>query len=312
MARDFGTSLALQKFKKTIEFHIRNYWQTQTSLIYSERWLETLTDGKLPKTLAAYPGDNKRPFKSIDISPEKFIANFKNLENAVKENSIINIITAFEVYLFDIVKRIFFLFPELLEESTMPFEANEISKAILHSNMRDWFSQRVTDKYLRNSTHLKMLHKIQSLAKCDLKVAHKDKIEEWNKWTYVRNAIVHNGREVSEDLCRVWPEKYSTTGEQLSFTDKDFIVVHGLALALAKIIDERVMVNHIKISDAQLLVREFFVKNGIDDPKELSVLLHQILKIKAKTQEIDSALGFQRRTNSAVEGWRFSHYNFTP
>jgi hypothetical protein len=311
MDRNYGKSLACQKFTKTLEGQIRNYWQIQTSLIYAERWWNTIEPENLPQTIAKFPNDSKRPFTSIDISPKDYIENFDNVEKLNRENTFVNFITAFEVYLFDIIKRIFYMNPELVGNSTMPMEAGVIGLELSKGDIRDWFSQKLADKYLRNLTHLKMLHKIQGLLKCDFETTNKKQVEEWNKWTYVRNAIIHNGREVSEDLNRVWKERFPIVGEPLNLTDKDMIVTHSLALELVKIIDKNALKHYIRIDDASLLIREFFVQFGIDDRSDLSQKMFKILSLKMKPQEIDSVLAFQRRTSAEIKGWKFSKYNFS-
>jgi len=311
MQRNYGKSLASQKFTKTLEGQIRNHWQIETSLIYAERWWGNIKPDDLPLTITKYPGDSKTPFSSIGISPKDYIANFPNVGKDNRENSIVNFVTAFEVYLFDIVKRIFYMHPELVENSGMPLEAGVIGNQLSKGDIKDWFSQTLADKYLRNLTHFKMLTKLQGILKCDFKKTHKDKLEAWNKWTYVRNAIVHNGREVSEDLNRVWPEKFPIVGEELNLVDRDIIIVHSLALELVKIIDKNALEHYIKLEDASLLIREFFVQFGNDNSADLARKMFSILSLKMKPQEIDKALGFQRRTNSEVLGWKFSKYNFS-
>ena len=311
MDRNYGKSLACQKFTKTLEGQIRNFWQIQTSSIYAERWWKNIEPENLPQTIAKYPEDSGRPFSSIDISPQDYIKNFENVHELNIENTFVNFITAFEVYLFDIIKRIFYMHPELVENSAMPMEAGIIGIELSKGDIRDWFSQKLADKYLRNLTHLKMLKKIQGIVKCDFQKTHNSKVEEWNKWTYVRNAIIHNGREVSEDLNRVWPERFPSIGETLNLTDKDIILVHSLAIELVKIIDKNALKFYIKTDDASLLIREFFVQFGKDDRAELSQMMVKILNIKMKPQEIEAALGFQRRTSAKINGWKFSKYNFS-
>ena len=56
--RNFGKTLAYQKFSKTIENQIRNFWQIHTSLIYAERWWGTIQKAEIPSTIAKFPGDN--------------------------------------------------------------------------------------------------------------------------------------------------------------------------------------------------------------------------------------------------------------
>lgn len=303
-------SLSLQKFYKTIEAEIRNYWQINTALIYSERWWSTIEEKKLPKRLTQYQGDDKRPFRSIDISPNEYLGNIPSVIQITRENSIIGFITSFEVYLYDIVKRIIYLDPTIIEESSMPFEAKDISNILGKKDFKEWFSAKVADKYMRNKTHLKMILKIQGLIKHHLKNSKNDLIEEWNKWTYLRNAIVHNGREVSEDLFNIWPAKFSRTCDSLKLTDADLIRVHYLAIELAKFIDSIIVTKFIGDEDAVLLVREIFIRYGTADPKILKKQINSILNHKLKSPLVDKALAYQRRTGLEPRGYVFSHYNF--
>lgn len=53
-----GKSLAYQKFSKTIEAEIRNFYHISTSLIYATRWWNSIADTEQPNRITGYPGDN--------------------------------------------------------------------------------------------------------------------------------------------------------------------------------------------------------------------------------------------------------------
>lgn len=305
----YGKSLAYQHFIRSLESEIRNHWLITTSLIYTKRWWENIKEEDLPERITEYPGDKKNPFNSIDLAPAEYLENIRHTEVYTIENSIVNFITSFEVYLFQLTNRIIYLNPELIESSEMPFEANEIAKAINHLNFREWFSEKVTYKYIKNKTHLKMIKRLESLIKYELYQPNKDLIEEWNKWTYVRNAIVHNGRQVSQDLSTIWNSKFPTKSIDLNLLERDVVRVHYLAMEIAKRIDGIVVSRIIKDEDANLLVRELFVRFGIDDSKELARRVYSTLNHKLKAPIVDKCLGFQRRTNNKIEGWHFTKYN---
>lgn len=227
-----------------------------------------------------------------------------------RENSIVGFITTFEVYLNDIVRRMIYLDSSMIAGSEMPFEAKQIAEAMEKGDFKDWFADKIADKYLRNKTHLKMILKVQNLIKHDLKTTKSDLIEEWNKWTYVRNAVVHNGRTVSEDLHREWPEKFPRVKDSLKIKSSDFNRVHHLAVEIAKFIDPIIVKKVIKDSDAILLVRELFIKDGIDESKILRQKAINILNHRLTNAAVEKALSFQRKTNSDTHGWSFSAYNF--
>lgn len=305
----FGKSLAQQHFIRSIESEIRNHWLIITSLIYTQRWWSNIDDTDLPIRISEYPGDKRNPFNSIDLPPKDYLESITNTEIFTRENSIVNFITAFEVYLYDITQRILFLDPELIDNSGMPFEANEIAKAMNKEDFRGWFAEKVTYKYIKNKTHLKMIYKLEKILKYELYEPMKDIIEEWNKWTYVRNAIVHNGRQVSNDLKNVWSDRFSAVSVDLNLTDRDIVRVHYLAMELGKFIDTIIIDRVIKDEDANLLVRELFVRFGIEEPKEISRRISRVLNHKLRTPMVEKCLGFQRRTSAKIIGWNFTNYN---
>ncbi|MCB0755407.1 MAG: hypothetical protein H6603_06625 [Flavobacteriales bacterium] len=292
-----------------MESEIRNHWLITTSLVYTKRWWDTIQEVDLPKRITEYPGDKRNPFNSIDLPPKEYLENIRHTEVYTIENSIVNFITSFEVYLFQLTNRIIYLKPELIDASEMPFEANEIAKAINKSNFREWFSEKVTNKYIKNKTHLKMIKRLENVIKYELYNPNKDLIEEWNKWTYVRNAIVHNGRQVSQDLSSIWSSKFPSKSVDLNLLERDLVRVHYLAMEIAKRIDTIVVTRIIQDADANLLVRELFVRFGIDNSKELAKRVFSTLNHKLKTPMVDKCLGLQRRTNGDIEGWHFTKYN---
>ncbi len=311
MAKIISKSLAFQHFKKTLESEIRNYYQLSTALIYSKRWWASIPKDEIPIRISEYPGDKRNPFNSIDLSPTEYLKNNEVSLKFTRENSIVNFITTFEVYLLNITRRLIYLHPEIISDSEIDFKANEIIENLNGdvSELKEWFADSIASKYMRNKTHLKMLKKIEKLIKYDLLKSSNVLIEEWNKWTYIRNAVVHYGREVTSDLKQVWEGRFSNIGSLLELNESDITRVHSIALKLAKKIDIR-SIEIIGDEDANLLVREMFVKDGIDDPKELSRIIFDILGHKIKTTCVEKCLGFQRRTCEKITGWKFSQYNF--
>lgn len=303
-------SLAFQKFKKTLEIEIRYFWQITTSIIYTDRWWSNVGAENWPERLSEYPNDKKNPFNSIDIPVSDYLECNQNMENITIENSIVSFITTLEVYLFDITKRIIYLNPEIIDDSSMPFEAKDIASNLKYDNGREWFSNTVASKYMRNKTHLKMFKRMESLAKMNLFKTHSEIVEEWNKWTYVRNAIIHNGREATEDLVKIWPERFPNTNAKLNLTARDVVRVHYLALEIAKLIDVRIVETVINDEDGFLLIRELFVRFGYEDNGEVSQMIYHILNHKLSKTKVNQQIAFQKKTNANISGWVFSHYNF--
>jgi len=303
-------SLAYQKFSKSIEAEIRNFWHLNTALIYAKRWWETIGAEHYPGRITQYLGDNVQPFTSIDIPPADYLANESVVVEMNRENSLVGFITTFEVYLNDIMRRMIYLDSSLVNTSEMPFEAKQIAVAMEKTHFKSWFVDKVADKYLRNLTHLKMILKLEKMATYEIKKPKSDLIEEWNKWTYVRNAVVHNGRTVSEDLHREWQDKFPRVKEKLKITNRDFNRVHHLAVEICKHIDAIIVKKFIAKNDAILLVRELFIKDGTEDTKILQKSAMDILNQRLTKADVEKAIALQRRTNSDTYGWSFSAHNF--
>jgi len=85
-----------------------------------------------------------------------------------------------------------------------------------------WFSLKATDKAIRNNQHKDIIERISRYAKYSLKARERE-IEDWETWTFVRNAIVHTARRVSADLSQKWNNRYPSEGAPLNLTDKDLL-----------------------------------------------------------------------------------------
>ena len=78
-------SVAFLKFRNLLEQEIRTFWHVLASLEYGERWLATHN----PARLALFAGDNKYPFKAIDIPPAEFIAEQPEVASHIRENALL-------------------------------------------------------------------------------------------------------------------------------------------------------------------------------------------------------------------------------
>jgi hypothetical protein len=288
-------SLAFFKFKKSLEREIRNYWSIAIATEFSNNWLQNLDQQQRITQIA----QNVAPFSYVDIKSSDYIKHLPTVVEYSRENALVNFITAFEVYLFEILSRIIYIKPNVLDDSEMKFEAKDIVTGMNTDNFKQWFSNKTTDKTVRNKQHDEIIAKIARIAKCDLTPIINE-IKEWNNWTYVRNSIVHSGRRVSTDLKGIWATKFPVVGAKLNIPNNELMKVQTLAMTIAKRLDNRINETIIGFGDASLLSRELFVRKGIDDNKDIKRILQKNLSYKAKKQQIDQALAFQRRSNSAI------------
>lgn len=302
-AKKLGTSLAFARFKRRLSEEVQSYWHVAASQEYAERWWRSLPT-PWPKYLTDHSEDDRLPFKRIRIAPDAFMSDSKRVLASVCENTLLSIVTTYESYLLDMLTRIIYLKPGFLNNSDLQFRASQLATAT-NDDFRGWLAREAADKVLRNNTHSKMMGKISQFIKYDLKHMGSE-IEDWGRFTYVRNCIAHTARMVSQDLVEAWPDRYSRAGKPLLLTDKDVVRTASLAHNLALTIDEQVVANVIKDSDAILLARELFVGGHMQDAGSISAKVHSILAHRLKKRIIEKVLGDQRRTEAPVLGFPFS------
>jgi hypothetical protein len=294
-------SLAFAKFKVSLEAEIRTFWHILSSQEYASRWLNSISPQ--PAHLSRYPGDNKNPFKSIDLSVPDFLSHSTYVQACVRENAVVSFITAFEFYLFETLERLIYIDPALINDSSIPIEAKELS-LVTDLDIRRWLATKVADKFLRNKTHREMISKIDKFAKAG--VAKHSEVEEWGKWSLVRNAVVHTSRFVTSDLSVAWPTRFRCVGDPLNLTDKEVARVHHLALEIASAIDDRAIASTIKDHDAKVLVRELFIQRGVTNPREIRRELDRTLQTRMTVPNVEKLVADQKK-GVAGDRWSLSH-----
>lgn len=299
-------SISYLKFKTLLEQEIRTFWHLLTSLEYSERWLAS---NNAPR-LTLNPGDDRYPFKAIDISPAEFLKEQPEVTSHLRENTLVSFVTTFECYLSELLERVLYLYPSLLSDSDMPVTAKELSEVVENSDMRRWLATKVTDKYLRNKTHKEMIRRIDKL--CDSGVSNKleSEIEEWSRWSLVRNSIVHTSRQVTSELAKAWPQRFPTPGGRTDITNEELARIHHLALRIAGEIDARAVETRIQQYDALLIAREAFVQKGISAPNALVATLSSLMQIKVTQRDVESMLSAHKK-GTYKDNWQLSHRDLT-
>jgi len=294
-------SVAFLKFKSLLEQEIRTFWHVQASLEYAKRWLLA----EAPSSLTAYPGDSKYPFKAIDISPTNFITEQTLVSSHIRENALVSFVTAFECYLSELLERLIYLEPSLVMDSDLQISAKEMAEVVTNMDMRRWLARRVTDKYLRNKTHGAMIDRIDKFCKAGVSKSLENEIQEWSRWSLVRNSIVHTSRQVTTELSLGWPARFPTAGGPITLENKELARIHHLALKIAAAIDNRAITTLIHKRDEALIVREIFIQRGTSNATVIRSILANTMPIKITRIEIEGVLAAQRRGTSA-DNWGLS------
>lgn len=294
-------SVAFLKFRSLLEQEIRTFWHVLASLEYGERWLAT----HKPPRLALFAGDNRYPFRAIDIPPAEFIAEQSGVASHIRENAVVSFVTSFECYLSELLERLMYLEPGLLADSDMQMQAKDIAAAVQGQDMRRWLAARVADKYLRNKTHAAMILRMDTFCKSGVAKQLSSEMDEWSQWSLVRNSIVHTSRQVTAELSSAWPARFPTPGGPLKLENKELARVPHLAIKLAEAIDARAVASVIQKRDELLIARELFVQRGVNQPNALKAALAGIMRAKSTRIELERMLAEQRRGTNG-DRWELS------
>ena len=285
-------SIAFLKFKSTLELEIRSFWHLLSALDLSDQEVNKYTSSLITEE----PGNNRYPFKAISITPQDYVKESSVISGHVRENSLVSFITTFEAYLFELTERIIYLNPESISDSEMNMTAGDIISAVNSNDSKKWISRKVAEKYLRNKTHAVMIKKIDKLSKAGTSTTRAKDIEEWNKWTLVRNSIVHTTRQVIQELSDNWPQKFPTPGGTFSLINQDVSRVFSLAINLAESIDKMAVMQVIKKSDALALAREIYIHYGTSNAGELRKMISSSgMQLKLTNEDLDKTLSRHKR-----------------
>jgi len=274
-------SVAFLKFRSLLEHEIRTFWHVIASLEYAERWLSSA----VPKKLTAHPGDNRYPFKAIDISTPEFLNEQMQVSSHIRENALVSFVTAFECYLAELLERLIYLDPSLIADSDLQIPAKDLAEAVPTTDIRRWLAAKVADKYLRSKTHAAMIARLDTFCKAGISRSMATDIEEWSRWSLVRNSIVHTSRQVTPELSKSWSARFPTAGAPIVLENKELARIHHLALKIAEAIDLRAVSTVIHKHDELLIARELFIQRGLSEANVLKATLGGIMR--AKVTRID-------------------------
>jgi hypothetical protein len=297
--RQQAHSLCLLHFKQKIVRQVRTYWYVASSAKFSARWWEQTVQQEGQKgTLTQFNDVQGYPFCAIDLTPTSFLASERDALGIVTENAIVAIATALEVYLTDMVRRTVFLRPDFLEKGDHKFTSGEIAATLVKGEpIERWLANVMAEKITRGKSDRDMIDGVMRLIKRSLDQTGELARDTWIRWSYVRNAIVHAGGLVTEDLARVWPGRFPASSVPLRLMSEDLMACQAEAQALVAAVDSHYLKSVVGPEDCKLLVRELFVRHGIEDRTLLAKITGAHLREKFGVGEVQKALEYQRKYN---------------
>ena len=305
-------SLAYAQFEHSMDLESRHYWNTLCAIEYTHKWWNSIPVSSHPAVLHDATEDNRDPFKRVPLSPGEYLETLSECRNMIRQNSVIAFAAAFENYLCNVTQRTIFLDPERLRNgkdlaqsaADTSFTLNELIEPAKAGQLRYWLSKNIAEKYQRSMTHEQLIRRLNYLIQHGLNKDNPD-ILFWTKYERLRNAIIHANRRVTSDLVKSWPERFGQIGQSISLTDQDISGISALARKIASAIDSRFVSNIVYDQDNHLLVREIYVRYGVEDPSRICQMVSILTKGRVTSTAVDSIIQKQKKNGSAIDGYDF-------
>lgn len=293
-------SIAFMIFKKRLSSEMRTFWYCRTAFEYAERWWNEESRKEEFAYTTKYPGDDNQLYRSIDIPPQDYISQKDDRLWSVRGNTITNIVTAFETYLYYQTKRAIYIKPSLLAGSGIEMNAGEVADSFYVKDQKEWFADKVVSKYIRNNSHSKMIKKIDKLIQGGLTSGQEQLISRWTRKVTLRNALIHNAKLVNNELVEEWSDKFERVGVPIEMEDNDVIRTQYVAHELAMKIDEQFNRTVVDKEDAILLARVAYLSNRELTLGQIVDCVSKVLNYRFSKDLAESAIAYQNRTREHI------------
>ncbi len=294
-------SLAFLKFGLRHVNELRSFWFHQVMTQYGLRWLQE-HETEIPGKITCFPGDDKTPFVNLGATPSEILSLESKHSQMLVHSAIVRLVTVFENYLYDCIQRTVFIEPKVLEKSEIKLSASEVASAIESQGIKAWFAHYVADKLCRSSAPKELITRVDGFLQAGMIAPLEAEIKEWVQWTLVRNSIAHLGGDISVELANAWKHRFPNPGTPILLHYSDVLRLAFISRTLAKRLDSGQRAKSFRVYDRNLLAHELFVRNGIDDPRQLSVEVSSILSVPLSKTHAEQLLKSFRQGAFVDEG----------
>ena len=276
---------------KVLQIEVTNILQTTyaniTSLEIADHYLQKhLTTGK--KILDIFP--NEFPYNYYNIDIDTFKKSRTVYDVGIYRNCIVNLITTLENFCYDALERYFILDIAILAEENASFTFNELSNYMQKSAPEIALCKILVERKLRNEKTTNMLKKLGTYTKNGfIKKSNSDMIKI-DRYSLIRNCIVHNQSRVSNDLISEYGSEFGSIDSPIDINHKMCVDLSRSILNLVSEFDTLFVKNIVKDNDAIALVKECFILKGFDTLKDYSEMIQNILGGKIHRESIEKAI----------------------
>ncbi len=229
---------------------------------------------------------NKFPYSYYNVSKNDFLNKINIFEKSIYQNCMVNLIISIENFCYEALERYYILNIQELnaEESKLSF--TEIYAHMQNARLEIVLCKILVERKLRNETTKNMLEKLGRITKNGFVKTLENHIEKIDKYSLVRNCIVHNQSRVSRDLSVKYNSEFGSIDEHINIDHKMCVDLSQTILDIVSEFDALYSKNVIKNYDAIALTKEFFILRGDSDYKIHKRMIDAILGRGKVTREI--------------------------
>lgn len=159
----------------------------------------------------------------------------------------------------------------------------------------------LVERKLRNEKTTKMLEKVGSTLKNGTFTTKVDLMDKIEKYSLLRNCIIHNQSRVTKDLFDKYGNLFGEINKPVAVGHKECVELSQSIIKLFTEFDKSYCKNIIKECDAVAFVSELFIKFGYEEIKKIKPLLNMLGISKCKNEIITSTLARVRRNIRDVQ-----------
>ncbi len=293
---DSPRSLAFIQFKIELTNEIRKFWMKICSLSYAEKYLNNITCENREQLIGDLPEHKDTFLTNLNLKYTEFVDEISDTEEYIRQDSIVNIISIFESYIFNAYQRMIAVkdtSTATKKESEKQISISIIENIVKSKNPIIEFANVVTSQKLRNKKTSEMVKEICDACKSGARQEKSKELSELNKYVLLRNSIVHNSRFASQDLENAFGEYES--GKKLATKNReDVLKLSSICLRIIESIDNQYCKAVIKDKDACLLAKEIFIVRGL----EKGILKNEVYNktgVNFSAVELDAIIAEVRR-----------------
>jgi hypothetical protein len=270
-----------------------------TSIDICKKNLENeLTGNK--KILDVYP--NEYPYCYFNIDYNDYVSRTHLLKNKYYEQCIVNLITAIENCCYEILERYYILNFKTIKDEDASLSFKEIADYSNNgSDLEIGICKILVERKLRNEKTIDMLEKVGRITKNGFVKNKQEFVNTIDRYSLLRNCIIHNQARVTKDLHDNYEEIYGSINGKILVNHKDCVELSQSILRLMNEYDKQYYKTVIQENDYKALAKELFIMKGYESSTSINPVLNKIAMYKGSDEIISVSISEVKKNKKDIQ-----------